>query len=69
MGVFGYFGDLDDQLMVNPANIQGKGVIVGATICELHPEWMQSRLQSVLKKCISINKLVCCAFWGNLGII
>jgi hypothetical protein len=45
IGVLAYLGETSEEVIVDPVNIKGKGVIVGHTVCELRPEWMQSRLQ------------------------
>lgn len=45
IGVYQYNGESDEKIQVPLKDIKGKGVIAAGTICELRPEWLQSRLQ------------------------
>lgn len=46
VGVMAYCGETEEQFDVTPKVIRGKAIIVRESICEMKPEWFQSRLQA-----------------------
>jgi hypothetical protein len=46
IGVFKITGEESNLFSINSGRVRGKGVIVQDTICEMLPQWMQSRLKA-----------------------